>query len=59
MGGAADKAHQTSVNVDEHIKITVNEGITQGDLSLVLNKVEGGISKWLNLSSKLVIRIFK
>lgn len=59
MGGAADKAHQTSINVDEHIEITVNEGISQGDLSLVFNEVEEGILKWLNLFSKLVIRIFK
>lgn len=54
---SADKGSQTSVDVVEHIEITVNEDMTQGDLPLVFNRVEGCISKWLSLSSKLVIRI--
>lgn len=58
MGNSADKGNQTSVDVDEHVELTANENITQGDLPSVLNKMEGCISKWLSLSSKLVIRIF-
>jgi len=58
MGDSADKRNQTSTDVDEHVEITVNEVITQEDLPLVLNEVEGCISKWLSLSSELVVRIF-